>query len=64
MQLYLEQYSWRPKMNGFSFQATGEGGSWLERDFEESEVLEVVKNLNGDKALGPDGFFFKHFGRF
>jgi hypothetical protein len=21
MQLYLEQYSWRPKMNGLSFQA-------------------------------------------
>jgi hypothetical protein len=29
---------------------------WLERDFEESEVLEVVKELQGDKSPGPDGF--------
>jgi hypothetical protein len=37
--------------------------NWLERHFEESEVLEVVRDLNGDKALGPDrfsmAFFFK-----
>ena len=31
-------------------------GLWLERDFEESEVLEVVKELQGGKAPGPDGF--------
>jgi hypothetical protein len=44
-------------MNGLSFQAIGEEeGSRLERDFEESEVFEVVKNLNGDKAIGPNGF--------
>jgi hypothetical protein len=29
---------------------------WLERDFEESEVLEVVKELQGDKSPSPDGF--------
>jgi hypothetical protein len=28
----------------------------MEREFEESEVLEVVRNFNGDKAPGPDGF--------
>jgi hypothetical protein len=28
----------------------------LERDFEESEVFEVVQAMNGDKAPGPDGF--------
>jgi hypothetical protein len=35
---------------------------WLERDFEEIEVLEVVKGIDGGKAPGPDGFtmaFFK-----
>jgi hypothetical protein len=35
---------------------------WLERDFEEMEVLEVVKGIDGGKAPGPDGFtmaFFK-----
>jgi hypothetical protein len=33
-----------------------EKGTWLEREFEEQEVWEVVCNLNGDKALGPNGF--------
>jgi hypothetical protein len=27
--------------------------SWLERNFEELEVLEVVKAMSGDKAPGP-----------
>jgi hypothetical protein len=27
--------------------------SWLERNVEEWEVLEVVKAMSGDKALGP-----------
>jgi len=65
MQMFSEQYSWRP---GLSFQAIGEEeGSWLERDFEESEVFEVVKNLNGDKPLDLMVFlwvFFKHVGKF
>jgi hypothetical protein len=29
---------------------------WLERDFEEMEVWEVVKGMEGDKAPGLDGF--------
>lgn len=29
---------------------------WLERAFEESDVQEVVKVLNDEKALGLDGF--------
>jgi hypothetical protein len=33
----------------------------LERDFEESEVFEVVKNLNGDTALEPYGFSLGFF---
>ena len=28
----------------------------LDRVFTEEEVAEAVKNMNGDKALGPDGF--------
>ena len=35
---------------------------WLEQRFEQ-EVLRVVKELEGDKTLGPDGFslaFFHH----
>jgi hypothetical protein len=36
---------------------------WLKRGFEEQEVWEVVQEMNGDKASGPDGFsmaFFQH----
>jgi hypothetical protein len=33
----------------------------LERGFEEREVLEVVKAMNGDKALGLDGFSMAFF---
>ena len=28
----------------------------VERAFEETEIFEVIKDFNGDKLLGPDGF--------
>jgi hypothetical protein len=34
---------------------------WLERVFEEQDVREVVREMNGDKAPGPDGFFMAFF---
>jgi hypothetical protein len=34
---------------------------WLERDFEEKEVWEVIKCMERDKALGPDGFTMVFF---
>lgn len=36
----------------------------MERSFTEDEIWEVIKNSEGNKAPGPDGFnynFFKHF---
>jgi hypothetical protein len=33
---------------------------WLEREFEE-EVWDVVRVMNGDKALGPNGFTITFF---
>jgi hypothetical protein len=40
-------------LDGFSFLSIdAEERNWLERDFEESEVLGVVREFNGDKA--PD----------
>jgi hypothetical protein len=33
----------------------------LKRDFEEGEVLEVVKVMNGEKVLGLDGFSMAFF---
>jgi hypothetical protein len=54
-QLYAKQYNWRPKLDGLSFLSIDvDERNWMEKEFEESEVLEVVRNFNGDKA--PDGF--------
>jgi hypothetical protein len=34
---------------------------WMEREFEEEEVWEVVRKMKGDKAPGPDGFSMAFF---
>jgi hypothetical protein len=34
----------------------GEDVSWLDRPFEEDEITVVVRSMNGDKSLRPDGF--------
>jgi hypothetical protein len=55
--LFSVQFNWRPKLNGLAFDSIDEeDASWLERLFEESEVLEVVKGMNSEKATGLDGF--------
>ena len=52
-------------MEGLEFdQIEGLERDWLERRFEKEEILWVVKELEGDKALGPDGFsmaFYHHY---
>jgi hypothetical protein len=35
--------------------------SWLGRDFEESEVWEVMRDLNGDKTPDPNRFSMAFF---
>jgi len=35
--------------------------TWLEKLFEESEIHEVVKGMNNDKASGPDSFTMAFF---
>jgi hypothetical protein len=51
------------KGDGLSFLSIdADESTWLEREFEENEVWDVVRDLNGDKAPGLDGFtmvFFK-----
>jgi hypothetical protein len=60
--LYCEQYRWRPKADDLSFLSIDDGERiWMEREFEECEVWEVVTNFKGDKALGPDGFTIAFF---
>ena len=62
--LYKETEGWRPFVEGLEFGRIGEMERvWLERKFEREEILQVVSDLEGDKAPGPDGFttvFYHH----
>ena len=60
--LYSERNTWRPKMDNQDFLSIDEEEkNWSERDFEEKEVWEVVKGMEGDKAPGPGGFTMAFF---
>ena len=60
--LYQEQESWRPTVDGLEFDMISEEEqALLERKFDREEVLQVVKDLQGDKAPGPDGFTMAFF---
>jgi len=60
--LYTEQSSWRPRVDEISFSSIdADECLWLERGFEEHEVWEVVREMNGDKAPGLDGFSMAFF---
>lgn len=60
--LYAEPYEWCPSLDGLDFDSISrDEAEWLERPFEEEEVTNVVRGLNGDKAPGPDGFSLAFF---
>jgi hypothetical protein len=60
--LFTEQFNWRSKLDGLVFYSIDEEeASWLETPFEECEILEVVKGMNNEKALGRDGFTMTFF---
>uniref|UniRef100_A0A2N9IL89 Reverse transcriptase zinc-binding domain-containing protein n=1 Tax=Fagus sylvatica TaxID=28930 RepID=A0A2N9IL89_FAGSY len=60
--LYQEQESWRPTVDGLDFDMIfEEEQTLLERKFDREEVLQIVKDLQGDKAPGPDGFTMAFF---
>ena len=55
--LYKESGVPRPLLDGLEFiSLETEDVKWLERQFDEEEITEVIKGFNGDKASGPDGF--------
>lgn len=59
-----ETETWRPVVDDLNFDNIGvvESGL-LEWRFEKEEILQVVCDMDGDKALGLDGFtmtFFNH----
>lgn len=55
----------RPRVNNLEFDSISvKEASWLERPFNEAEVVVALVSLNGDNAPGPDGMslaFFQHF---
>ena len=61
--IYQKPESWRPTINGLEFDCLDETERLsLEREFEKEDILEALKEAEGDKELGPDGFtmaFFK-----
>jgi hypothetical protein len=60
--LYFENCSWRPRVEDLSFLSIdADDIIWLERAFEEKEVWDVIRDLNGDKAPGPDRFTLAFF---
>ena len=53
MNLYSEQQEQHPFQDVLDFPCiSGDNVDWLENPFEESEVLEVIKEFNGDKSPG------------
>ena len=62
MNLYSEQQVQHPFPDVLDFpRISGDNVDWLERHFEETEILEVIKEFNGDKSLGPDSFSMAFF---
>jgi hypothetical protein len=60
--LYQEHEPWRPTIDGLDFDLiSDEEQAMLERKFDRDEVLQVVNDLQGDKAPGPDGFTMAFF---
>ena len=60
--LYTEKEAWRPFADDLSFSMIRElDRNLLESCFEKDEIMQVVKDLQGDKSLGPDGFTVAFF---
>jgi hypothetical protein len=60
--LFTESLNWRPNLDDLEFDMMDVGeASSLESMFEEREVWEVVKEMDKDKAPGPNGFSMAFF---
>ena len=60
--LYQENEPWRPVVDGLPFASIGAAAqAHLERPFELEEVVQVLKDVQGDKAPGPDGYTMAFF---
>ena len=60
--LYQESEEWRPFVEGLDFDQIGElERGWMERRFKKDEIISVVRDMEGNKASGPDGFSMAFF---
>uniref|UniRef100_A0A2N9GJ10 Reverse transcriptase zinc-binding domain-containing protein n=1 Tax=Fagus sylvatica TaxID=28930 RepID=A0A2N9GJ10_FAGSY len=60
--LFQESESWRPEVDGIEFDSIDVlDRDMLERPFDGEEVFQVIQNMQGDKAPGPDGFTMAFF---
>ncbi|XP_028074328.1 uncharacterized protein LOC114276708 [Camellia sinensis] len=59
---YFEEWVSRPKLGGiFKSMSSSPYFNVLETEFSKSEILAAVKDCEGNKALGPDGFNMLYF---
>ncbi len=60
--LYMEKEPWRPFVDDLPFSVIGDvDRNLLVSRFEKEEILQVVKDLQGDKSPGLDGFTMAFF---
>ena len=60
--LYQESEAWKPEVDGLAFDSIKPTDrDLLERLFDKEEVVQVLQNLQGDKAPRPDGFTMAFF---
>ena len=60
--LYEETELGRPTMEGLDFACIEEEERQsLEKEFTKEEVIQVLREMEGDKAPGPDGFTMDFF---
>jgi hypothetical protein len=60
--LFTEPHGWKPRLDNLEFDTISNSEALsLEEPFEEREVWEVIKGMDGDKAPGPDGFTMAFF---
>ena len=60
--LYTESDTWHPTLDGLEFASIEEDERLsLERDFSKEEVIQVLQEMEGDKASGLDSFTMAFF---